>query len=138
MADFRWSTPLFLASSVRHLDIKAVEDRGDKNQNLSFRQESPWTVRHTASEWLVTYTYVQAWFLQESFPVKLTSIAAESALAIMKLPDRDHDRIAGFSTLVPMTVGTATLRTDTDPKVRRRVSSKIAAKRGESSHIWRL
>lgn len=105
MVDFRRSTPLFLAPSVRHLDIKAVEDRGGKNQNLSFRQESPWTVRHTASEWLVTYTFAQTWFLQESFRVKLTSIAAESALAIMKLPDRDHDRIAGLQHLGPNDCG---------------------------------
>ncbi len=102
MVNYRWLTPPFLASSVQHLDIKAVEDRGDENQNLSL---SPWTVRHTASEWLVTCTFAQAWFLQEYFRVKLTSIAAESALTIMKLPDRDHDRIAGLQHLGPNDCG---------------------------------
>lgn len=58
-------------------------------------------MRHTASKWLVTYAFVQACFLQESFCVKLTSIAAESALAVMKLPNRNHDRIAGLKNLGP-------------------------------------
>lgn len=46
--------------------------------------------------------------------------------------------LPGFSTLVPMTGGTATLRTDTDPKLRRRVSSRVAAKRGQLPYTWRL
>ena len=58
-------------------------------------------MRHAASKWLVTHTFVQAWILKESLRVKLAGIAAESAFAIVKLPHRDHDRIAGLQHFGP-------------------------------------
>lgn len=81
-----------------------------KNQNLPFRKVSPWTVHHTASKWFVIDASVQGWVLQKSFRVKLTCIAAESALAVIVVPDGIKTGLPGFSTLVPTTVSPATLR----------------------------